>query len=362
MENQLTSTHFKAILAYIYLIQKVFMKAVYFDKLGGTDVLKYGELSTPKPKKGEALIRVKACALNYLDIWLRKDETRNIPLPHVPGSDVSGIIEEINGESELKVGDEIVVNPAIPCGSCPRCVQQQPCELVKIFGAKTWGGYAEYVVVPIQQLYRKPKNLNWAEAAAFPLTFLTAWHMLVSKAKLQKGETVFIWGASGGLGMAAIEIAKYFGAKVIAAARTDKTAEKIKQIRADEVVVYTKENVEERMKKLTEHGVDVVFESVGEKTWNTSLNILRFGGRLVIAGATSGEMGTQSLSDLYYKQLSIFGCRMGNREEFEQVLKVVEQGKIKPRIDKVFPLKDGTKAQQRMEEGKHLGKIVLEVK
>jgi len=336
------------------------MKAVYFEKNGGLDVLKYGDIQIPKPKEGEALVRVRACSLNRLDIWLR--EKRVVPFPHVLGSDVSGVIEQINGKSILKTGDEVVVNPSIPCKTCFGCKNKKDCELVKIFGAKTWGGYAEYVVAPIEQLYQKPKNLSFIEASAFPLTFLTAWNMLVTKAKLKKGETVFVWGASGGLGIAAIQLAKYLGAKVIAAAKSEDTASKLREIGADYTIIYTKEKIEDSVKKLTENqGVDIVFESVGEKTWNTSLSILKTHGRLVIAGTTSGDIGTQDLSNIYVRQLSIFGARMGTKHEFEQVLDLFKSVQLKPVIDKVFPLKDAAKAHQRMEEGKHIGKIVLEI-
>ncbi len=340
------------------------MKAVFFEKTGGLDVLKYGEFPTPEPQRDEALVHVKACGLNRLDIWLREDvdNTRNIPIPHIPGSDVAGVIEKINGESSLKVGQEVVLNPSTPCGTCSRCKNKEPCELVKIFGVKNQGGYAEYIIAPITQLYSKPKNISFVEAAAFPLTLLTAWHMLVGRANLKKGETVFIWGASGGLGSSAIQVAKYLGARIIAAAKTETDAKIIKEIGSDEVVIYTKENVGNSIKKLTDGlGVDVVFESVGEKTWNTTLAILRPFGRVVIAGTTSGDMGTQDLSDIYVRQLTILGARMGTKEEFEKVLELVSAGKLKPIIDKVFPLEKAKEAQRRMEEGKHIGKIVLEV-
>ena len=337
------------------------MKAVFIEKQGGLGVLKYGDLPEPKPKRGEVLIRVKAAALNHLDLHLRNARL-NIPLPHVSGSDVAGVIAEINGQSKLKVGDEVVVNPAIPCGICARCKKGLSCETVKIFGYNTTGGFAEYVTAPIGQVYPKPKNLSFIEAAAFPLTFLTAWHMLVGRADLQEGETVFIWGASGGLGSAAIQIAKYLGAKIIAAAKDEEDAKKIKAMGADGAVIYTKGNVIEEVKKLNGGVlVDVVFESVGAKTWATTLAMLRPHGRVVIAGTTSGEMASQDLSDVYYYQQTILGSRMGTPEEFEQVLKLVDEGKLKPTIDKVFSLKDFRKAEQRLEESKQVEKIVVEI-
>ncbi len=337
------------------------MKAIYFEKTGGMEVLQYGEVPIPKPRKGEALIRVKACAINNLDVQQRRGKIEG-PMPHISGSDVAGVIEKINGKSEFKSGDEVVINPAIPCGICPPCKAGLSCELVTIFGYKTQGGYAEYVTVPIGQLHLKPTNLTFPEAAAFPLTFLTAWHMLVGRAGLQKGETVFIWGASGGLGSAGMQVAKYLGAKIIAAAQSVEDAKQLKKFGAQEAVVYTKENVEKAVKKLTkDRGVDVVFESVGAKTWETSLMMLRPYGRVVIAGTTSGDIGTQDLSEVYYRQLTIYGTRMGTKAEFQKVVKLMQAGKLKPVVDKVFPLKDAAKAQKRMEESKHTGKIILEV-
>lgn len=337
------------------------MKAIFFENIGGAEMLQYGEIPTPEPKTGEALIRVLACAINNLDVQQRQGKIEG-PMPHISGSDVAGVIEKINGQSKLKIGDEVVINPAIPCGACPPCKNGLACELVIIFGYKTQGGYAEYVVIPTGQLYPKPKNLTLPEAAAFPLTFLTAWHMLVGRANLQKGETVFIWGASGGLGSAGMQIAKYIGARIIVAAKSNKDVKRLKENGADEVIIYTRGDVEDSVKRLTNgRGVDVVFESVGAKTWNTSLMMLRPYGRVVIAGTTSGDMGTQDLSEVYYRQLTILGARMGTKAEFEKVVELFGEDKLKPVVDRIFPLKNAAEAQRRMESGKHMGKIILEI-
>jgi NADPH:quinone reductase-like Zn-dependent oxidoreductase len=233
---------------------------------------------------------------------------------------------------------------------------------VGIFGFHTTGGYAEYVTAPVSQVYPKPKNISFVEAAAFPLTFLTAWRMLTTKAKLKNKETVFIWGASGGLGLAGLIISKYLGARVIAAARTVSIAKKLKALGADEAIVYPQGRVVDQVMSLTnQKGVNVVFETVGKKTWPDTIKVLAFGGRVVIAGTTSGDMGSQDLSEVYYRQLTIHGSRMGNKQEFEQVLKLVSRKKLKPVIDKVYPLKDARKALEKMDQGKHLGKIVLKI-
>ncbi len=337
------------------------MKAIYIAPEGKKRIIKYGELPKPKPKKGEALIKVKACALNHLDLHLTKG-VLDIPLPHISGSDVSGIIEEINASSKLKIGQEVIVNPAIPCKKCSRCKKGLSCEIVVIFGYRTSGGFAEYVTVPVEQIYPKPKNLSFVEAAAFPLTFLTAYHMLVGRAKLQKGETIFIWGASGGLGSAAIQIAKHIGAKIIVAASSDVDAKKVKAMGAHHTVNYKKENVVKSVGELTKgEKVDVVLESVGRATWNTTLAMLRPHGRVVIAGTTSGAVASQDLSDIYYYQHTILGSRMGTKEEFEDVLKLVERDKLKITIDRTFPLKDFRRAIKLLSESKQTGKIVLAI-
>ncbi|KKR30032.1 hypothetical protein A2715_02925 [Candidatus Woesebacteria bacterium RIFCSPHIGHO2_01_FULL_39_32] len=338
------------------------MKAVYFEKFGGPEVLKYGEIPTPKPKKGEALIKVKACALNHVDLHVRRGLIK-IPLPHIPGCDVSGTVQKIKGKSKFLVGDEVIINPSIPCGECRQCKKGKNCEIVTIFGYGTQGGYAEYVTAPLEQLYQKPKNLSFVEAAAFPLTFLTAWRMLKTRANIQKGETIFIWGASGGLGAAAVQIAKYLGVYVIVATKSSFSERGLKKLGADYFVNYVKGDVTKKVKKLTNNlGVDVVFETVGKATWDRTLSMLKPHGRVVISGTTSGAVASQDLSDVYYYQQTILGSRMGYKDEFEEILKLVNQGKLKPVIDKIFPLKDVAKAQQRMESRKHFGKIVLEIK
>jgi NADPH:quinone reductase-like Zn-dependent oxidoreductase len=337
------------------------MKAIYFEKLGGLEVLKYGEFPTPKPQKGEALIRVKACGLNHLDIWLRKEGAK-VLLPHIVGSDISGVIEEINGESKLKVGDEVVINPEQACGKCERCLQGKACGMVNLIARQIKGGYAEYMTVPLEQVYRKPKNLSFVEAAAFPLTYLTAWHALATRANLEVGQIIFIWGASGNLGPALIQISKLIGAKVIAAVRSQEVGEVVKSWGADEIVIHDKEDVGQRVKELTNgKGIDVVFESIGEKTFAHSIAMLKPYGRIVVVGATSGGKVSFDLSEFYPKQFSIIGSRMGTKEEFEKVLELISTDKLKPIIDKVFPLKEAVEAQRRMEESKHIGKIVIEI-
>jgi len=338
------------------------MKAVYFEKLGGIEVLKYGDFPKPKPGKGEALVRVKACGLNHLDIWLRSPGSQ-VSLPHIVGSDVSGIIEEINGDADLKVGDEVLINPEQACGRCERCERDEACEMVNLLARQTNGGYAEYITVPLEQVYLKPEDLSFVEAAAFPLTFLTAYHALKTRAGLKAGETIFVWGASGSVGPAVIQIAKILGARVIAAVRSEEIGKEVKSWGADEVVVHSKEPVLEKVKELTDDkGVEAVFESVGEKTFSTSLAMLRPYGRVVVIGATSGEKVSFELSQFYPQQLSIIGSRMGTKQEFEEVYKLLVEGKLKPIIDSTFPLEDASLAQERMEKSNHLGKIVLEVR
>lgn len=321
----------------------------------------YRDAPIPTPREGETLIRVAATGVNRLDLFTAKGQM-GIPLPHTPGSDVSGEIEKINGVSDLQPGQEVIINPAMPCKDCPRCRRGLSCGSVGIFGYKTPGGYAEFVIAPIDQVYPKPENLSHIEAASFPLTFLTAYHMLAGRADLQSGERAFIWGASGGLGSAGIQIAKHLGAEVVAAAGTREDAEKIKAMGADHVINYRKDNVVDRVQELTDgEKVDVVFENVGQQTWDTSLAMLAPYGRLVTAGATTGTDVPLNIRDLYRHQHTLLGALMGTTEEFEQVLKLFEEGKLKPTVDQVFLLEQAADALKAMEKSKQTGKIVLQI-
>lgn len=318
------------------------MKASFFRTPGDFSVLEYGEQPDPIYRAGEVLIRVKACALNRIDLWQRSGKYA-VTLPHIPGSDIAGILED---------GREVVVNPAIPCGGCERCKKNQDCEFVSIVGFSTQGGYGELISVPMENVYAKPKGLSFVEAAAFPLTYLTAWHMLKTRAHLEKGESIFIWGATGGLGIAAIQIAKYLGAHIRAATRSSHKAEVLRTLGVDEVLLMDD--------KIVFQPIDVVFESVGEETWNKSIAMLKPLGRLVLAGTTSGNNASLDLQKLYAKQISILGSRMGSPSEFEEILSLMESGAFKPVISKTFPLKEASEAHHWMESAAGIGKIVLE--
>lgn len=335
------------------------MKAAYLARSkAGVDII-YGERPTPRPRPGEALVRVRACALNRLDHGLLTAKYP-VELPHISGSDVAGEVVEINGPSRFKTGQAVVINPALDCKTCMLCKAGKTCETVKILGYNIPGGFAEYVTVPAEQLFPKPGKLTFTQAAAFPLTFLTAWHMLATRARLTAGETVFIWGASGGLGVAAVIIAKHLGAQVIAAAGNPSDAAKLKALGADDTADYTQNDLVDNMKR-RHNGMDVVFESVGAKTWDRTMAMLRPLGRVVIAGTTSGDQTQLDLSNLYFNQFTVLGSRMGNAAEFAEVAQLVSAGKLAPVIDSTFGLSDFRQAINRLADSRQFGKIVVEV-
>ena len=342
------------------------MKAVRFHSHGGPEVLKYEEAPDPVPTADEALVRVKACALNHLDIWARNGLPNvEIPLPHISGSDIAGVVERVPAEEkELAAGDEVIVNPGMGCGRCDRCLsgRDDQCRDYTIIGYGVDGGYAELVRVRRTHLIRKPEQMSFEEAASFPLVFETAYHMLVTKARVTPGDVVLILGANSGVGSAAVQVAKLFGAKVIATAGDREKAEKARILGADEVIDHYSQDVLAETRRLTDkRGVDVVIEHVGKSTWQGSVKALAKGGRLVTCGATTGAEVTTDLRFVYNRELTIYGSFMAGMGELLEVVDLLKAGRLKTVVDSVFPLAEASAAQARMESSRHFGKIVLKV-
>jgi NADPH:quinone reductase-like Zn-dependent oxidoreductase len=342
------------------------MKAVRFHRYGGPDVLQYEEAPDPVRGSEEVLVRVKACALNHLDVWQRIGPPRvRVDLPHISGSDISGVVEEVPaGEKDLQRGTEVIVSPGVGCGRCEKCLsgKDNQCRYFGIIGNDTDGGYAELVSVPRRNVFQKPERMDFVQAASVPLVFLTAYHMLLCKAALEPSETVLVLGAGSGVGVAAIQIAKACGANVMATAGTDAKLRKAVELGADSVVNhYTQDLVAEVKKYTGGRGVDVVVEHVGKATWDRSLRSVARGGRIVTCGATTGFDAETDLRYVYSKELSVYGSFMGGAGELPRVLELFRQRRLRPVVDREYPLKSAIDAQTRMEKGEHFGKIVLTV-
>jgi NADPH:quinone reductase-like Zn-dependent oxidoreductase len=328
--------------------------------------LQHGELPDPTCGPGEVLVRIKACALNHLDLWIRRGlPALKVPMPHILGCDMSGIVVAVGaGVKHIKEGDEAIVSPGYSCGHCQSCLLgfDNNCREYGIFGEHRSGGYAEFISVPAVNIIPKPANLNFFEAAAFPLTFLTSWHMLVRQCQVQPGDWVLVLAAGSGVGVAAIQIAKLYNAKVIAAAGSDEKLAKAKELGADYLVNYEKQNFYEEVRRLTnKRGVDIVFENIGEKTWNDSIKSLARGGKLVTCGATTGHNAMTDLRYVFFRNLKIYGNLMGSKGDLLRIVDLVKDGKLKPVIDRVLPLAEAKQAHQLLARREQFGKIVLEV-
>jgi len=342
------------------------MKAVLFREHGGPEKLTVEDLPTPTIGTGEVLVRVKACALNHLDIWIRQgNPAYPIPLPHVSGSDIAGVVEQIGTQVEgVTVGARVVVSPGLSCWKCENCLAGRDnfCSTFGIVGAKTHGGYAEYVKVPFRNILPMPENLPFEQAAAFPLVSVTASHMLFALAGLQHGETVLIMGAGSGVGSMAIQLAKLAGSRVITTVGSDEKIPKAVVLGADAVINHSKEKVAERVKLLTEgKGVDVVIEHIGPEVWETCLASLAKGGRLITCGATTGAEVKLDLRYVYSRQFTIKGSYMGTRAELVKAAELVGQKRLISVIDRTYPLQEARAAQELMLSRKFFGKIVLTV-
>lgn len=338
------------------------MRAVRIHEHGGPEVLRIEEVPEPELGPHDVLVRVRAAALNHLDLWVR----RGIPgvrLPLILGSDAAGVVERV-GERVRSVspGDEVVLNPGVSCGHCRFCLHGQDnlCPQYGILGEHRDGTDAELVVVPEANVLRKPARLSFEEAAAFPLVSLTAWNMLVTHARLRPGEDVLVWGAGSGVGTAAIQIAKAHHARVIAVAGEDWKLQRARDLGADETINHRTQNVLDEVRRLTgRRGVDIVFEHVGAATWEVSLRALARGGRLVTCGATSGPVAPTDIRYVFGRALTIYGTFMGGKWELHELLPLVEGGVLRPVVDRVFPLSEVQEAHRYLEAGRHFGKVIL---
>jgi NADPH:quinone reductase-like Zn-dependent oxidoreductase len=342
------------------------MHAIYFEEHGGAEVLKYGEIKDPVAGPGEILVGVKACALNHLDIWVRQGLPGiPIPMPHIPGSDVSGVVLETGkGVKRLKKGGNVVVCPGQLSGLARESFEARDSYSpdFQILGLQTQGGYAEKICVPERFVVSVSEKYSPEEWASFGLAGLTAYHMLVTRAKLKAGETVLVHGAGSGIGGFALQIARFLGATVFATVGDFKKVSRAKKLGAEEVILYRTEDFAEKINKLTgQKGADVIFDHIGPDTWSKNFNCLTRGGRMVFCGATSGPRAEVDIRVLYMKQLSLLGAYMGSFAEFLKVLELAEKGVLAPVIDQVFSLREAADAQRRMESRQNFGKIVLKI-
>lgn len=340
------------------------MKAVVFHNHGGIENLTYEDRPEPAIVANEVLVKVRACALNHLDLWVREGWPQlKLALPHILGSDISGEVVAV-GElvTRVKVGQKVLISPGLSCGQCRHCLSGHDnlCPFYDILGLRSQGGYAEFVKAPEVNIVPKPEQMTYDEAAAIPLVFLTAWHMLVTRAHVAPGEDVLILGAGSGVGSAGIQIAKLFGARVIATAGSDEKFERAKQLGADDVIDHNAQDIAAEVRRLTnKKGVEVVFEHVGAATFEKSVMSLAPNGRLVTCGATTGYMANLDIRYLFSRHLNILGSYMGSKAELLEVLKFFHQRKLKAVVDKTFPLKEAAGAQRRLEERKQFGKVIL---
>lgn len=345
------------------------MKAVRFHRHGGPEVLTFEEAPDPAPRAGHAVVRVRACALNHLDLWQRRGLERvTIPFPHISGADVAGEIAHVDGDDAareaLPHGLRVMLQPGLSCGRCAECLagRDNRCPRYDVLGYQSDGGYAEFVRVPLANVIPIPDDVSLTDAAAFPLTFLTAWHMLFNRAGLREGETVVVLAGGSGVGQAAVQLARHAGAFVIATAGSAAKLAQATELGADAALNHTTADIAAEVRRLTSgRGADVVVEHVGQATWQASVRCLARGGRVVTCGATTGHQASLDLRHLFGRQLSLVGSYMGEKAELLRAARLFFAGTVRPVVDRVFPLAEAAAAQQYLEDRRQFGKIVLEV-
>jgi NADPH:quinone reductase-like Zn-dependent oxidoreductase len=338
------------------------MRAVRIHEFGGPEVLRYEDIPDPVVRKDQVLVRVKACALNHLDVWVRKG-LPGVKLPHILGSDIAGEIVEV-GEyiSSFKPGQRVLLAPMSFCNHCAQCMSgmQNQCREFAVLGNQVDGGNCELIAVPAVNVIPIPDSLDFNQAASVPLVFLTAWHMLVGRAGIRPGQTVLVLGGGSGVGIAAIQVAKLFQARVITTAGDEKKLEKAHALGADHGINHYQQKISDQVRKLTNRaGVDIVVEHVGSATWDESMKSLKPAGTIVTCGATTGPEVKFDLRFLFARQLSFLGSYMGNMGELHEVLGHVFAGRLKAVVDRVFPLQDIRAAHEYLEASQMFGKVVL---
>ena len=342
------------------------MKSVLFRQHGGPEVLEYADFPTPEPRQGEVLVRLRAAALNRVDITVRRGwPGLKLELPHIPGCDGAGEVAAVGeGTIQFAVGDRVVIDANLGCGECEFCIAgaDNMCRNWHLLGETVRGTYAEYVSLPERQLYKLPPEFGYHEAAAAALVYQTAWHSLISKGQLRPGEVVLVVGAGGGVNSASIQVARFAGARVIAVASSTQKAELARSLGAEHVIDRSQEQDWSKAVFLltSKRGVDIVVDNVGS-TFMSSLRALRKGGRLLTVGNTAGPKVEIDNRYLFSRHLSIIGSTMSPLSEFRTVMDLVVGGKLRPVIDRRYPLKDAAAAQQRLEEDQQLGKILLDI-
>ena len=338
------------------------MKAVVIHQFGGPEVLSYEDIADPRPREDQVLIRVRACSLNHLDLWVRK-RLSGVPLPHILGSDVAGEVAKVGDYvSGFSPGQRVLVAPMHFCGPCAKCVAglQNQCPEFTVLGNGVDGGNCELIAVPAANVIPIPDSLDFNQAASVPLVFLTAWHMLVGLAGVQPGQTVLVLGAGSGVGIAAIQIAKLFHCRVITTAGDETKLEKARALGADYGINHYKQKISEEVRRITnKEGVDIVVEHVGAATWDESMKSLKGGGTLVTCGATTGPDVKVDLRHLFARQLRLLGSYMGTMGELHTVLGHVFAGRLKPVVDRTFPLREIRAAHEYLEKSQMFGKVIV---
>lgn len=339
------------------------MRAAIFHEHGGPEVVRIEQVEPPRPARGEVLVQVRASAMNHLDLWVRRGIPIETTMPHIGGSDIGGVIAEVgDGVDPARVGERVVINPSLWCGQCWACArgEESMCLRFRILGEHTNGGFAEFVTAEADHVYRIPDSMSFQDAAAIPISYMTAWRALTSRAALRPGEDVLVIGASGGTALAAVQIAKLMGARVFAVTHGAEKVQRIRELGAD--VVYDRADVDwsrQVFKDTDRRGVDVVVENVGAPTWAGSVRALANGGRLVTYGGTAGPKVELDIRGVFWKQIQVIGTTMASRGEFEDLLRVIFAGRLRPVVDSVMPLDEARAAHEHLEAGGQIGKVVL---